>query len=236
MAEKKDFASILPDKAPEGLLSWLKEKGVFNKEMLVYKLDYYRDPITGLKEKVCQCKCTACGSVFYESYSQFSNVCNHNSWGDPYGFWDELTKQHIHTGVSFLCRECNAPVEAVRATSYGVTKTIARVYPLTVEMVDGVLCLITWCVEKMTDREANATYRIHKYDAFCFDGRRVGKCVAYSKNMGSIGLLGKWENRTRLTDDGGSYDYIFPFDKRILNGTPLENCKLDKYIKDTGQI
>ena len=54
---------VLRDKAPKGLIPWIKEqKDIDWPNYLIYKAGYYRDPMTGQNEPCADAVCTACGA------------------------------------------------------------------------------------------------------------------------------------------------------------------------------
>ena len=50
----------LRDTAPEGLIPWIREqKDIAWKNYLIYKHDWYREPITGLRKPCAKAVCSA---------------------------------------------------------------------------------------------------------------------------------------------------------------------------------
>lgn len=82
MTEQRNYEKDLPMRPPEGLQAWLKGKGYLQKHLLIYKAAYWTDPITEMKEKVVQLRCSSCGGTCYQERAENKSQYT----GAPFGF------------------------------------------------------------------------------------------------------------------------------------------------------
>lgn len=66
----------LPKEPSDDVLRWYETThSTYNAEAIIYKNAYVTDPLTGKKEKMCECRCSACKEVFYLPRVEF-NGCS----------------------------------------------------------------------------------------------------------------------------------------------------------------
>ena len=229
--DQTNYADILPDKPPAGLIDWcIKKEPKLQINALVYSLKYARDPMTLQKYKTIKCHCTACGGEYYADYVQGASC---HGYGEPYGFRDELSNSHVSTRDSLMCELCGEPVTALRATSFSNTYELGWAFPWVVDVIDGNLCFISWYIHKNVDRQGEISYTARKWEAYVFTGKRCVKVMGYTRCMSACSFH-DWEQRARCVDDAGTFKHVYPWNKKILEKSNLKNCKLREYMRDAG--
>lgn len=231
MAEEIDYTKILPEEPPEGMIEWLKSIGCFKSEGIIYRSEYIINPLTGLKEKMVKCKCTACGGTFYQDYSAL-NGCSHYAPA-PFGFFNSKTNEHVISGEDSICPECGAEVTLYHCGNIKYGKNVENIYSMTVDMINGKLAFLIWLNQKSIINDGTTQILSQPYEAYVFDGRKATRLVGYRRFMSSISFFGEWKQLKKCSDYLGRHDneYTFPWDAEILNGTAFENCKLDMYMQ-----
>jgi hypothetical protein len=232
MSEIKEDTSFIPRTPPEKLIPWMREQGCFNTEYIIYRAE--RETVCEAgelrREKVVECTCTACQRTFHMPYSS-NNACHSAYSSAPFGFFNEATREHIISGDTTLCPYCSSQVNVKHIGSFKYTFEERGYWPLTVHNLDGRICLIVWCVYRTVDKQARVSTASRPYEAYVFEGKKCAKYCGYYKYFTSFSWLGEWERRQRCEDNIGKPDLIFPFDKKVCDGTVLENSKLYEYCK-----
>ena len=233
--EQTDYSKMLPTEPPAGIVGWLYNNGYLNREYIVYKTDYERDPLTGKREKVIKCKCTSCDREFYQMRAEAECHC-HNAYPPaPFGWWNDLMGVTVFDGMDTMCPICGNEVTTYYSGKMSrYPQKYEKAYPITVDNIDGHLVLFIWYIYKTLDRMGNAVIHKMPYEAYVAEKRKLVKLCGYYHNPYGRGQVftGKWEQRKRFTDGCGEHykDLIFPWDSNILNGTEAENSKLDIYL------
>ena len=226
--EETNYAELIPKEPPTGLVPWIVKKGLLKKELLVYKMDTVVEPLTGDRERVVKITCTHCHQSGYEL--KIENACSHG--GPAFGFMHPETNEIIGSGQHCLCPFCGHEVEARHISAMSQMDCV-EAYPLTLEKVDSQLVLQGWCVRKWFERDGSSGITTWPYEAYVFEEKKTVRLTGYLKCMSSIRLFGHWEQRKAFYDNWGKSDLIYPWDKRILKGSTVENSKLDLFLRAT---
>ncbi|MGN1118265.1 MAG: PcfJ domain-containing protein, partial [Acutalibacteraceae bacterium] len=212
------------------------KKWAFSKikaEAIVYRVAYVPDLITGLKEKMVECTCTACGATFYQQYATDPLVVNYKqskiAWLDNNG--NVVTnKEHA------LCPNCGAEIVSLHIGSIKDEYIIASYFPGELILVDGLPALVQWRIVRSVDKSGKAKTEITPCDAYIFTKRKALRYCGYEHGFFSrIIYSDTWEAKSNSNDKimRLSPDNIFPFDEKTLQGTPLENAKFSKYLSES---
>lgn len=233
--EQTNYEGLIPTSPPEGLIDWMRERGCFDKEYIVYKHAWVYDPLEERKVKMVECRCSACGEVYYLPRAEYDGCANVYAPA-PFGFENIVgdNVDNVISGTTTICPQCGAQVEAVHCGQIRYSKTVSEHWPLSVHRVGDRLAIVTWYVCR--DLNSNCTTRIfcNPWEAYVAEDKNVVKFVGYQRFMSSISWFNEWKQRARFVDSFGKVyaGDIFPFDESVLIGTSAENCKLDKYIND----
>lgn len=226
-----DYTGMLPTEPPEGIYDWLEDIGELKSEGIIYRSAYVINPLTGMKEKMAECKCSACGETFYQEYLS-AGGCGRSYAPAPFGFTHSQTNEQLISGDCTLCPECGAEVKLLHIGNMKQGKMVDAAYPMSVHMTDGKLCLIGWCIWKKIMRDATACRGAFMYEAYVFDADKATLLKGYDKNFTQLSFRNNWRQLKRCTDEWGGMDsdLIYPWNADILNGTDFENSKLDIYL------
>lgn len=231
MTEEKDYTKMLPTEPPEGMIKYLQSKGNLNCEGIVYRRAYVFNPLTGQKEKMVECTCSACGETFYQDYSPVVGCTRYPS--APFGFINSSTNEHVISGEETLCPICGEEVRLYHCGNMKTSKEMEYHFVMSVHMIGGKLALICWLFDKRINRIGESSIASRIYEAYVFEGRKAIRLVGYRRFMSSISFFNGWQQLKRCSDEWGqqSNDNVYPWDASILNGTEFENCKLDLYMQ-----
>lgn len=228
-----DYTKGIPNEPPEDIIPWLKSKGVFNDDYIVYKMEYVKNPLTGINEKMVRCKCTSCGEVFYMKYVK--NECCRTYYSKAaFGFFNHVTDADICSGETTLCPNCKNTVKALHISDIGHGRMLDRVFPMTIHNVNGRLVLLTWLIERHMNKDGEICFFEERSEGYIVEKRKLIRISGYTRNLGGyLSFYGEWKQRKRFVDALGKQDkkFICPWDPKIMNGTSAENCKLDVYLK-----
>lgn len=238
--EQTNYEGLIPTSPPEGLIDWMRERGCFDKEYIVYKHAWVYDPLEERKVKMVECRCSACGEVYYLPRAEYDGCANVYAPA-PFGFENIVgdNVDNVISGTTTICPQCGAQAEAIHVGHISrYSKTVNEYCPLSVHRVGDRLAIVAWYVGRYLNSDGTTRVFCKPLEAYVAEDRKVVKCVGYQQFMRGVSWLGKWKQRVRFADTFGKIDKenIYPFDESVLIGTTAENCKLDKYIKDCKNI
>lgn len=227
--EQRDYSADLPTRAPDGVLEWLMEQGAFRKQYLIYRVEYYHNPLTGEKVKGVKVTCTECGRSIICDYVH-AGGCGMNYSPAPFGFFNPLTTEAVISGSCTICPECGAQAEAkhIGAIPTGI---LDEAWCMTVGRLEDKLVLYGWLFRRSIDKAARSEYWSMPYEAYVVEKKKIVRLMGYQKFMSTVTLFGHWVQRKQYMDNWGYAPAIYPWDPAILEGSTAENCKLDKYLK-----
>ncbi len=228
MEEQRNYEKLIPEEPPAGLVTWIVKKGLLNKELLVYKMDTVFDPLTEVSERMVKVTCTSCHQHGY--FSKIEKECR--AGGPAFGFVHPETGEAIGSGKHCLCPFCGGEAEARHVSAMSQMDCV-EAYPLTVAKVEKRLVLQGWCVRKWFERDGSSGITTWPYEAYVFEETKTVRLVGYLKCMSTIRMFNHWEQRKAFYDSWGVANLIYPWNKRILNGSTVENSKLDLFLRAT---
>ncbi len=232
MGQDIDYTLGVPVEPPEGMISFLLEKGFLKSEFLIYRVAYEQDPIAGKKTKVVACACTACLAKFHAPYVE-AGGCGRVYSPALFGFYNEDTMESVISGMTTSCPYCGTPVKAMHVGGFKKTVEEDYVYPITVWRRGDIPYLLSYQVHKSIDKDGNTRFITLPHEGYAFDGKKCVKLVGYEKYFSQVTFHGSWEQKKECTDTYGAPEAVFPFSMDILRGTVLENSKPDVFLKDT---
>lgn len=221
-----DWTKEVPTEPPKELIPWMVKRGFFKKEFIIYSMADVKNPYGG-KDRMVECRCSHCGGVFYAEKAE--SGC-HNGGG--YGFWHPETNEIIGAYKETVCPMCGYEVETRHISRYGDYDAGVE-YPMMVLKIKGKICLASWRIQKKIDKYGIAKFDTDPHEAYIFEGKKCTKIQGYTKFM-LVYYNRDWEVRQNCRDTFGMKSIIMAFDKRIFNGTELENSKFDIYTRRQG--
>lgn len=225
-----DLVKLLPDRPAmdNGELSaWLMEHGGRGREVLTYRKDKIRNPLTEQLEPVARCTCSVCDSEW------LTNV---------YGYNGSYPEFENHDGICLnghatTCPECGAKVEAAYYTRLAKHPIKSTAYPWEIINRDGNVMFICWAIIYEIDEYGPALWP-EKRNAYVletaghwhrFTGmQRMGWC-----SLAPMEYTGQWYEMDKFSVTDGNFRLILPHDPAVYEGTALENAKLEK-LEATG--
>lgn len=231
--EELNFEKLLPSEPTE------KEKKIIAKEFLtadavVYRAGVYINPLSGIGEKMCKCTCSACGETFLLDRVE-TDGCHRYSRSN---FGCLVGREAIYSGSAAICPECGKKVDFIHVSDFGAYPNyyINNEKILTLRIVKNCLALIFWLCSRSVNKDGIAFNEYTPYEAYVFEKKKCTRLVGYEKRgmyYYRVIPLGYWEKRSRSEDCiGKGFSSAVVPDKKILNGTPFENCRLNKYLND----
>ncbi len=229
---ESDYTADVPVQPPEGFIEWLRSIGQLRGNIIVYKTAWIRNPLSNMKERYVQVKCSSCGKTFYQEYAK-SECCNNAYAVSEFGFIHSEMKETVISGMDTLCPECGEEVKAYHVRNMRGPHRMNEVYPMTVQKVNNLITIIGWCVIRDIDKNAKEEIYVHPYEGYVFDGKRTVRLKGYNQFMSSISFFDEWQQMKRCRDAWGEQPkfLVYPWNASILNGTALENSKLDIYLQ-----
>ena len=238
MAQKKrDVKEIeatrdeLPTKPPEEIVEEIKKRQKVVK--LVYRLGYYREPITGLKHKAALVTCTGCGERYYLDYASGGCGCHCGGYGDSFGFVDPLDSEPKQTGSTCVCPECGAGAEGLHIGHIRhTTEIIDKSYFMTIHNVRGHFAALSWILFKECDKDGKVYYTLQKYEATVIIGGMPIRYTGYTKCMYGVTWSGTWITRPVWKETGDEWDAFEIFAVDDIEGTDAAKSAVDVFIRE----
>lgn len=238
MAQKKrDVKEIeatrdeLPTKPPEEIVEEIKKRQKVVK--LVYRLGYYREPITGLKHKAALVTCTGCGEQYYLDYASGGCGCHCGGYGNSFGFVDPLDSEPKQTGSKCVCPECGAGAEGLHIGHIRhTTEIVDKSYFMTIHNVRGHFAALSWILLKECDKDGKVYYTLQKYEAIVIIGGTPIRYTGYTKCMYGVTWSGTWITRSVWKETGDEWDASEIFDVDDIEGTDAAKSAVDVFIRE----
>ena len=212
-AELRATLDETPTTPPEDVTNYLKT--LMDSSILIFKVGYQPDFLTGMKHKAVEVHCTHCGETYYLDYTFYVN----GRTSPSYGF---ILPDCTPVGCGMLC-ECPMCGHKGYATH---TSKIPRGYNLdtkyyaTVHNVRGNMVYLTWGLQKNVDKYGNISYRHKKYEGIFYIDNVLIRATGYSTGMfGSVYENYSWEPKVQFMNNLEKY----PVD-RIFFTDGFENC------------
>ena len=221
--EQHDYAAELPQEPPEGLIPWLEKKGYLREHVIWYKAAWVHDPLTGLRERMAELRCSACGKTMYAD--RIPNP------GHTFGYVDPESGHPVISGNQARCPMCGCAAQALHIGRGRGGHWGKECWPLTVTRLGDKLALVGWCMGKYINCEGEEQISCRQYEAYVVEERKVVRLMGYLKCLSTISFFGHWEQRRNCLDCWGEADLVYPWDKRLLIGSTAANSKLDLYMK-----
>lgn len=224
-----NYAPMLMTAPPEGTLEEAMRKGAFHQHRLIYRVEYYREPLTDEKVKGVRVTCTGCGETWIAPYVQGA-ACSRGA-GAPFGFY--LDKDGpVASGSSVLCPYCGAEA---RCTHIGEFRSIItdNDWGMTMGRLGEKLVMYGWLFQRITDKEGNVRFESWPYEAYVIEKKKIVRLMGYTRCLSSVTLFGHWEQRNKYLDYWKDA-CVLNFDKKLLKGSVAENSALAKYMSVAG--
>lgn len=232
MKEELNFEDLLPSEPTEKEKAEMKKRYLTD-DAIVYRVKNYRDPLTDISVRACECTCSACGETFYLERIDDAIRCDHRA-----GSVGVMTPdgKSVFTGEKAKCPQCGKDVLYLHVSSvYSDGHYLRSAYPITFRMIDGNLAIIMWYCGREVTKAGRAFDAVRFYEAYVFSKKRGYRLRGYE-----YGVFGSRLPTDRRIQDKKSADrlgrirreeIVFP-DADILKGTYFENCRLLKYLRE----
>ncbi len=224
---------LLPVNPPDEALEEIKRRQ--KKALLIYRAGYVADPITNIKTKMAEVRCTACGAHFWLDNTYRLRGCHAGgNYSHEFGFIDPADWEAKGSGDTCLCPECGSGAQAMHVSKLRHELNVYDTYFfMTSHNVLGHFVLLSWLLQKSCDKTGKVYYDVKRYDgAAIIDGmpiRYTGYISGYYGNHWEPG----WVVRSQWRDTGDDWNEedIF-FDRDAFLASDIANSALDVYIAD----
>lgn len=231
----RNYERDLPRIAPDWLKEWAEERE-WPENVLLFKCDWLRDPLTGIRSKAARCRCTACGEDFWLDWVS-GGQCRYASAGGV-RLWEDGKVTEVTDWQSCRCPECGEEVRARHIRSGG-EYAVEAARPLTLHRIpeegkQDRLALVVWNVRKWFDSEGRRHFHIHPYEAMVAEETALRRITFHGGGFGGdYWLDGPRQCRT-TTDEMAAVTEIVCQEgiAKATEGTVLENAKLEIYLEE----
>lgn len=227
-----DYTKQLPQDVPEGMLEYYVDKGYLNKNAIIYLAENVKNPLTNEKEAMVKLRCSACGGEMYARRVDF-NGCRDAYATAKFGFIHPESNENMIAYDNTYCPMCGERVKVYHAGNmYQGRMNLCYINPLSITRIGNDIAILQWRVSRYVTKSAGIQYETKPIEGYIFNRK---KCIKVISNgwYQYIYHTGQWYQLKRCTDQMGliKREMMYNFDKNILEGTALENSKLDIYLK-----
>lgn len=220
-----DLVKLLPERpamSNEALDAWMRSHGGRGREVLTYRKEKVRNPLTEQLEPVARCNCSACGAEW------LANVYGYNGTYPEFENHDGI----MLNGRPTTCPECGAKVEAAYYTRLKKHPIVSTSYPWEIVNREGNIMFICWAIMYEIDEYGPLLYP-EKRNAYVLDTsgrwhRFTGMQRTGWSSMSAMEYTGQWYETNKFSVADGNFRRILPHDPAVYEGTALENAKLEK--------
>ncbi len=230
--EEINYVEYMPTKPPKAVFDYIKAKKLFEGlDVLVYKKEWVFNPLEERKERLVEVKCSCCKNVFY---SEAVDVGCGRYARAPYGVM--IKTEALISGDNTLCPGCGAECKLLHVGELNSKYNCKRrsIFPMHIMKVCGQAALVSWKIDLSFNKEAEKSIDVSPYEAYIFGDKRVIKLKGWYKYFTTTTYMDHWEQKKSYFDEYGPCDHFVPFMPYELNGTVLENSKLDIYTSSKG--
>lgn len=215
-----EFCKRLPLEPSQELIDFVNEKPAFNTQCLIYRVGYENG------RKVAMCKCTACGEEFSQEWVA-NEHCPYTYSNCTFGFRNGKTNEAVCGKVVTMCPHCASPVNVYHISDFGKHNAriqIACEHFLTVQILDGALCLLVWWASRLVHKNGTVKNYVTASESNIYTKKNKKVVIPYTSNGWHV------LHRHRTAIDSIKTTNIFPFKDELLKNTDFENAKLEKYF------
>lgn len=228
----ENYESRLPRTAPDWLRDWA-ERREWKENALLWRADWLRDPMTGIRERAARTRCTACGTEMWLDYFN-GGACGGWGYGPTLYVGGKQADRHKRTE----CPECGAEVWAEHlngATEYaGETAWPMTLHRIASEGRTDRLALVLWRVWKYHGKDAARRIEICPWEACVAEEGRIARATRHAGGFNYYYPTAQWHQCARFSD--GLRDVtetVCPEGvAEAVRGTTAENAKLELYLRD----
>ncbi len=226
----------LKEKAPDGLIPWIKEQKDINwPEYLIYKAGYTREPITGIKMPCADTVCTACGKrMLLDRAYGVRCECGNATFG--IGWTEKSSYTSYGSGKEARCPECGAKVTVLHTSA---AKNLRRyVWPMSLERAEKDLVCYLWRVERITNVDGTHSFYADPWEAVIF-GEKRADCYKhwFSWFYGRSYPDNEWTCLSETKDRFFDIELVYCPEgiASVTEGSFMENSKLELYMAVKGE-
>ena len=231
----RNYERDMPRSAPGWLKEWAEARE-WPENALLFKCDWLRDPMTGIRSKAARCHCTACGEDFWLDWIS-GGQCRYASAGGI-RLWEDGKVTEVTDWQSCRCPECGEEVRTRHIRSGG-EYAVEAARPLTLHRIpeEGKkdrLALVCWNVRKWFDSEGRRHFHIHPYEAMVAEETVLRRITFHGGGFGGdYWLDGPRQCRSTTDEMQAVTEIVCPEGiEKAAEGTVLENAKLEIYLEN----
>ena len=223
----------LPLKPPEGTHEIMAERGMADKQVLLYRCEQVYNPLTDRREKTAKVSCSACGGVVYMEHLP-AEGCSHGGYAAP-GFFHFGLKVPVRHGDDTICHECGKAAMAIHVNYVGSGGYEIEGYTVvTAHRVRGHLAALDWHVRRMMMPDGTVRWRDDRGDGVLVVGGKAIAVRGYYKTFNTVSWGHPWEARKQFVENMGGYapKHVMPIPYGVEHGTDAEKSGFSEYMAE----
>lgn len=238
MGESINYLPYLPTEPPEGLTKWLLETGALKREALIYRHSRRYLPLEDREEDCVEVVCSACGNKFHADKLPATG-CRAGYAPAPFGWYNALTQEPVISGSPTMCPYCGEGMDTAHIGGMQNALTdeawTATVHRLPIPGHTDRLLIVDWMTRKVIDKLGETSFYHHLWSAWVIEEKKIVRIKGNTRGLGGAVSMHRPEQRKKFLDEFEKAHRVWPWEPEILEGTTVENCKLDLYQAANGR-
>lgn len=193
----------------------------------------------GKRKRVVRGLCTACRGESTFEYVPIHYGCSRTfASTDTYGFYaSDIDRKIIKSYENIECPLCGAKLRARCISSFNEACECADTYVVTVHNVLGNLCVLSWMLKKIADREGNISFISVKQDGLIVINGEAIRLSGGQNYYYSFSEYPGWKKRSAEGRFISMQDHlIFGCTKEVVEATSAAHSALDIFVRQKGSI
>lgn len=195
--------------------------------------------VKGKKKRVVRGLCTACRGDSVFEYVPIHYGCSRTFTStDTYGFYaSDIDRRIVKSYEKVKCPRCGTQLHARCISSFNEVCECANTYVVTVHNVIGNLCVLSWMLRKLTDKEGNISFISVKQDGLIVVNGEAVRLSGGQNYYYSFSEYPCWKKRSAEGRFISMQDHlIFGCTKEVVEETSAAHSALDIFVRQKGGI
>lgn len=228
---------LIPQVIPESFGDDIRDELSGLGDIMIYRTGTQN--VKGNRKRVVRGLCTACKGESIFEYKSIGFGCSRVVLSsDSYGFYvSDIDRRIVKTYEKVDCPKCGAQLHARCISSFSEVVECANICVVTVHNVRGNLCVLSWILRKLSDREGNISFLSVKQDGIIVVNKEAIRLSGGQNYYYSFSEYLHWKKRSAEGRFISMQNHlIFGCTREAVEATSAANSALDVFVRQKGGI
>jgi len=231
-----EILPVIPNIIPESFADDIKKETAHLGNIIIYRTG--TKTINGKRKRMVRGLCTSCHNESEFQYTPIHYGCSRVFTStDTYGFYaSDVDRRIIKSFENFQCPKCGARTIARCINSFNEVCECGNTNVVTVHNVVGNLCVLSWLLRKLTDKNGNIHFLSVKQDGIIIINGEAIRLSGGQNYYYSFSEYPNWKKSNAERFISIDNDLIFNCTKETIERTTAANCALDVFVKQKSNV